>query len=282
MLDWFRKMLREGNDEKKLPVLPNLWESESNALTAERPSCNCLDAQHQELNKRRWRKLTLHDEPQDTSSSAWKRLLELVEEAAADAREEFSPGREMDANDWTTIVTLPPTISKLKSVKHLCLYGSSLIRIPPEIGGMTSLQKFTPYTSYRLHWFPYEITRCKNLVDSSVSTRAIYGNFKYRPPFPKLPQLTSTLVPPRCSVCNGAFSQDGPLQYWISLKVATDVLPLLVHACSEECIARVPAPPGNYVSKPHQGGQEIQQPAVDDFYNSAGSKLTPQSPCECV
>lgn len=39
------------------------------------------------------------------------------------------------------------------------LYGSNLVRIPPEIGAMTSLEEFTPYTSYRLHWVPYEITR---------------------------------------------------------------------------------------------------------------------------
>ena len=24
---------------------------------------------------------------------------------------------------------------------------------------MTSLERFTPYTSHRLHWFPYELTR---------------------------------------------------------------------------------------------------------------------------
>lgn len=34
------------------------------------------------------------------------------------------------------------------------LYRSNLVRIPPEIGAMTSLEEFTPYTSYRLHWFP--------------------------------------------------------------------------------------------------------------------------------
>ena len=64
------------------------------------------------------------------------------------------------------------------------LYGSNLVRIPAEIGAMTSLEEFTPYTSYRLHWFPYELTRCPRLVRSTVSSSALYGNFKYRPPFP--------------------------------------------------------------------------------------------------
>ncbi|MER7694405.1 hypothetical protein [Streptomyces sp. NPDC097610] len=44
------------------------------------------------------------------------------------------------------------------------LYGSDLVRISPEIGTMTSLEEFTPYTSYRLHWFPYKITRRRKLT----------------------------------------------------------------------------------------------------------------------
>jgi hypothetical protein len=31
---------------------------------------------------------------------------------------------------------------------------------------MSSLENFDPYTSYRLHWLPYEITRCPNLRSS--------------------------------------------------------------------------------------------------------------------
>jgi hypothetical protein len=39
-----------------------------------------------------------------------------------------------------------------------------------------------------------------------------------------------------------------------------DVLPLLVHACSSDCIAALPAPPKNYVDHPHHGGSELVQP----------------------
>src|SRR5207248_5153584 len=88
--------------------------------------------------------------------------------------------------DWPQIRTLPTTIAKRKAVKHLSLYGSYLVRLPPEVGEMTSLEKFTPYTWYSLHWFPYELTRCRSLRNSAVSTRALYGNYKYRPPFPRL------------------------------------------------------------------------------------------------
>ena len=84
------------------------------------------------------------------------------------------------------IVTLPPTIAKLKSVKVLYLVGSHLVRIPPEFGELTRLEEFDAYTSYRLHWLPYEITRYRRLKRSRISTLTLYGNYKYRPPFPRL------------------------------------------------------------------------------------------------
>lgn len=220
--------------------------------------CNCFKVK----NSGKWFETKLHTEQQDIECDAWKRLLELVEVAAADEREEFDPRREMEPDDWLQIITLPATISKLKSVKHLMLYGSNLVRIPPEIGEMTNLEKFTPYTSYRLHWFPYEITRCKQLKDSTVSTRTLYGNYKFRPPFPQLPVGATVEAgsPTKCSVCNAPINASNLRQVWISLQVATDVLPLLVNACSKACIENLPRPCENYVQKPHIGGLNIQQP----------------------
>ena len=231
------------SSDEKPPLLPNRWAKEAAANTVPRPLCHCLER------KGRWPELKLHTEEQDTTCSAWARLLELIEQAANDKREEFSPGREMTPEQWTQIVTLPPTIARLKSVKHLILYGSSLVRIPSEIGEMTSLEQFTPYTSYRLHWFPFEITRCANLSRSTVSTRALYGNIKNRPPFPRLPQLHNSFTPKRCSVCDIDFGDSQPMQFWVSLGVATDVLPLLVHACSRECLARIPTPNSTFSSR---------------------------------
>lgn len=49
-------------------------------------------------------------------------------------------------------------------------------------------------------------------------------------------------------------------QAWISLRVATDVLPLLVNACSPECIQTLPSPPEHYVPEPHHGGPDLAQP----------------------
>jgi hypothetical protein len=221
--------------------------------------CKCFQAHYP---GKRIAQVNLHTEQQDTECDAWKRLLDLIEVAVQDGREEFAPRREMEQDDWQQIITLPPTIAKLKSVKHLMLYGSNLVRIPPEIGEMTNLEEFTPYTSYRLHWFPYEITRCEKLKDSTVSTRTLYGNYKFRLPFPQLPVGTGVEVsyPTGCSVCDAPISNSNLHQVWISLPVATDVLPLLVNACSQTCVDQLPRPPENYVQKPHRGGVKIQQP----------------------
>ena len=162
---------------------------------------------------------------------------------------------------WSA-ATLPPEIGALKSVRKLCLYGSSLVRIPPEIGDMSSLEEFDCYTSYRLHWLPFEITRCSNLVDSRISTRALYGNYKHRSPFPDLRRESDFLLsirPDTCSVCGSPLGGTYATR-WISLNIATDVAPLLVYACSGKCVDSLPTPPDNYVSKPHRGGRSIEQP----------------------
>jgi hypothetical protein len=225
-----------------------------------RPTCDCGDAW-----KMPGREVRLHLDTHDTASDAWKRLLDLVDKTAAKQLEEFAPGRSLTPADWHSIVTLPSSIAKLKSVKRLMLYGSSLVRMPPEIGEMSSLEEFVPYTSYRLHWYPYEITRCGKLARSTVSTRALYGNNKHRSPFPDLRDEDNALAldmthPGTCSVCDCPFAGRRAYVRWISLMVATDVLPLLVYACSRECLATLPSPPANYVGKPHRGGRSLEQP----------------------
>lgn len=184
-----------------------------------------------------------------------------------DGSDELNPMSGIGWEKWEQIVTLPKSIGSLKSVKFLSLYGSHLVRIPPEICDMNNLEEFDPYTSRCLHWFPYEITRCKHLKRSRVSTRCLYGNYKYRPPFPRLPQNLGALAPATCSVCGGSFSQKGIHQAWISLRVATDVLPLLVHACSEKCMQSLPQPAFGYVQQPHFGGLDLKQPP--DFFGLA-------------
>jgi uncharacterized protein (TIGR02996 family) len=237
-------------------------------------TCKCFEAQYGD---RRWSEVELHTDAQDTECDAWKRLLDLIEEAAADGREDLEPRLALGPDGLRQIRTLPPTVAKLKAVKRLWLYGSHLVRLPPEVGGMESLEQFDPYTSYLLHWFPYEITRCKKLRDSRVSTRALYGNFKYRPPFPRLrPRVVyaNGRVEPEglslkrwptewarpCSVCERPFANRRLHRVWVSLVVATDVLPLLVNACSEECLRKLPTPAEGYVQRPHTGGLELEQP----------------------
>jgi hypothetical protein len=265
---------RRGQFSKWLAVV----EPERAHLYSDPPDtsfCDCFKAGYK---NRRWPQPRFHLEPQDTECQAWRRLLDQVEEAAADGRAEFAPLRNLDPNERVQIVTLPPTIAKLKAVRHLDLYRSYLVRLPPEIGEMTALEEFTPYTSYRLHWFPYEITRCPNLRSSTVSTRALYGNYKYRPPFPLLGPGSDTCgrrvprgagaremaeVKRPCSVCGKPFTDRQRHRVWISLAVATDVLPLLVNACSQECIEQLPTPSERYVQGPHRGGVGLQQPSAE-------------------
>lgn len=199
-----------------------------------------------------------HRDIQDVESPGWLRLLELVDIAAADGRTEFAPGRDMTRSEWADVVTLPPSIASLTKVETLVVYGSHLSRLPLELAQMTSLTKFVPYTSYRLHWFPYELTRLPHLTASTVSTRAIFGNFKNRAPFPAL-----TATPPAsraCSVCQNAFTDIGEHRVWISKSVATDVLPLLVNACSVACVEALGEGAANHVAEPHRGGSELSQP----------------------
>ena len=280
--DWARRCFRCGAPihaiVRSSPPIPITETGDPATLERliERLYCECLEKHDQAP-------ITVtifHAELQDEQADGWKQLLDLVDTAAADGREEFAPFREMTMEARSQVITLPPTIAKLKRVRSLTLYGSYLVRLPPEIGEMESLEEFTPYRSMRLHWFPYEIIRCARLVRSSVSTRALYGNYKHRPPFPQLERpMKSTagldlehVTPLRygassiraCSVCRAPLAQTGWHQVWISLKVGTDVLPLLVNACSVACVGQLPATPPGYVSGPHAGGQSVDQPPTDN------------------
>ncbi|MFE2558075.1 leucine-rich repeat domain-containing protein [Streptomyces sp. NPDC059352] len=265
-------------DEGEQQLFVNRWGDTSGPEPAGREpyreTCRCFDQRKPHPRAR----IGFHTELQDTSAPGWQHLLELIDEAAADGREEFRPLVELSPQERRQVITLPPAIGKLTAVKHLVLYGSNLVRLPPEIGAMSSLEEFTPYTSYRLHWFPYEITRCPRLVRSTVSTRSLFGNYKLRAPFPRLaPALSSvagldttgldarrwgTTAVSSCSVCDQPIEQGGLHPVWISLRVATDVLPLLVNACSPQCVAALPQAPEDYVQSAHTGGR-VSQPAAD-------------------
>lgn len=203
---------------------------------------------------------------QDRNSVAWKKLCDYVDKVALENREEFSPAEELGEELFSQIHTLPESIAKLKNVKKVSLYGSKLKRIPPEIGEMDSLEFFDPYTSYDLHWLPYEITKCKNLKNSRVSTRALYGNYKNRKGFPRLNhnpvRYSGDTV--NCSVCGKTMTYEQTNQLWISLNVGTDVLPLLTNLCSKECESELPTPPKDYVQFAHKGGANLEQPLDED------------------
>ncbi|GAB5474851.1 MAG: hypothetical protein Mars2KO_29500 [Maribacter sp.] len=203
---------------------------------------------------------------QDRNSVAWKKLCEYVNEVAENGSDEFVPREALGNELFAQIFTLPESIRKLKKVKKIGLYGSNLKRIPPEIGQMESLEYFDPYTSYDLHWFPFEISKCKKLKDSRISTRALYGNYKTRMGFPRLDHNPVRYFEDnmKCSVCEKELTNQTTNQMWITEQVGTDTIPMLVNLCSKECEQSLPKPPENYVQFPHKGGADLVQPPDED------------------
>lgn len=226
--------------------------------------------------KNEYTHINIENEVQDKSSEAWEKLCAYVDMVAERGDTKFSPAKYLGREFYQQIHTLPASIQKLKQVKEMYLYGSQLKRIPPEIGAMESLEIFEPYTSYQLHWFPYEITRCKNLKNSTVSTRALYGNYKFRSPFPDLNvypvKYEGNVL--KCSVCQREINQEDTNQLWITLRVATDVLPLLVNSCSDDCERQLPTPPKAYVQYPHKGGPNLIQPSDEEWREAYEIKYT--------
>ncbi|MHA6769273.1 hypothetical protein [Sphingobium ummariense] len=205
----------------------------------------------------------LHAEPQDTSAPGWLALLTLIDESRNTSV--IEPSATIPAEQWSDVITLPTEVQFLTTVSQLRLYGSLLRRLPPEIGRLSALCNLDIYTSYSLHWLPYEVTRCARLRDTRMSTRALYGNIKTRLPFPRLSGPLNVLQPQTCSVCDKPFGERGATPYWTTQRIGTDVTPLLAHSCSSECTARIPDAPEGYYARPHKGGGGVGMP-VSDLY----------------
>ncbi|MFK7769313.1 MAG: TIGR02996 domain-containing protein [Mariniblastus sp.] len=214
-----------------------------------------------------------HCEAQDTECDEWKRFCEVIDKLA-DVDGEAGPLSEIDWGTRNQIVTLPSSIKNMKSIRRLNVYGSGFSRIPPEIGELCSMRQFDPYTSYSLHWLPFELNKCQSLVGSTVSTRALYGNYKNRMEFPDLRRCQSIVEKSKtyshflagfnseriCSVCESLFEDYAEHKVWISLLKGGDVWPFLVNACSAECLANLPKPAEGYVETWHRGGSGLKQP----------------------
>jgi len=203
----------------------------------------------------------LHVDRQDISVPGWPRTLDLVRRCAAERAEIFEPAASLPWEEWMGVVTLPALIADLTAVRQMRLYGSHLRRLPPEIGRMAALENLDIYTSYSLHWLPYEVLRCRRLDKSRMSTRALYGNRKTRLPFPRLTNAVNVLTPPTCSICDRALGDATPDRLWVTLPVGTDIVPLLVHSCSRSCTQSLPTPPERYFERPHKGGGGVGMPA---------------------
>ncbi len=208
----------------------------------------------------------LHVEPQNERAAGWGQIVQVIAEAARTGEAVLEPSARIAWEAWIEVLTLPPQIGSLTEVKEFRLYGSHLQRLPVEIGRMSSLQNLDLYTSYSLHWLPYEITRCRNLTASRMSTRAFYGNRKNLLPFPPLSRPIELPVPATCSVCDRPFGESSPRRFWTTQPVGTDIVPLLVHSCSASCIDSVPSAPSGFFARPHEGGNGVGLPVPLDGF----------------
>lgn len=81
-------------------------------------TCDCdrvLERRHDQV------ELGFHDDAQDRDGEAWHLLLALIDTAAADGRETFTPGADMPRELWLRLVTLPREIARLTQVRTLNL-----------------------------------------------------------------------------------------------------------------------------------------------------------------
>ncbi|MGW8884561.1 hypothetical protein [Streptomyces sp. NPDC055749] len=110
-------------DEGEPRLFVNRWGDASNTAPGGRDShrevCTCFDQAKSHPRAR----VGFHSERQDTSAAGWQRLLELIDEAADDGREEFRPLVALSAQERRQVITLPTSIAKLTAVKRFVLYG---------------------------------------------------------------------------------------------------------------------------------------------------------------
>lgn len=159
---------------------------------------------------------------------------------------------------------LPSGVWKLRNLRKLTCYRSAITHVSPQIGNLRKLNEFVPYTSYNLHWLPYEV-HDTSLPKAHISRRAMYGYSNSLPlprlaPFPtgakSLQEMAARVVVSnsldeskltavvvdyinsanRCSYCHEPYWETS-YQCWSIW--SCDRVPLLALVCSRQCVARL-------------------------------------------
>ncbi|GAA3033707.1 hypothetical protein GCM10020229_51430 [Kitasatospora albolonga] len=135
---------------------------------------------------------------------------------------------------------------------------------------MNRAEEFTPYTSGRLHWFPYEITRCTRLGaqhgEHACTVRQTTSSVRRSPGCGRSGLRRSGLTdldPKRwgrrpstaAAVCDRPIAGGGLHQVWLTLQVATDALPLLVTPARRLCASRHAAGRRGIRTRPRGGAR---------------------------
>ena len=258
MLNWFKKIFSNNPEVVNETELFSIDEATQAAFgrITKRDHCSCII---NETKAGRPQVPTLHVNVIEETDE-WEKTKKYIAKIHNENRSTFEPSTFMPWEEWMQMFTLPSDIQILSHVTNIRLYGSHLQRLPPEIGHLNKLQNLDIYTSYSLHWLPYEVTRCRNLRESRMSTRALYGNRNTRLPFPRLRGFQKELSPSTCSVCDLPFGNRIPHRWWTTQRVGTDYVPLLVHSCSSACTESIPDSPKGFFQRPHKGGGGVGMP----------------------
>jgi len=165
--------------------------------------------------------------------------------------------------------TFPSFVWKMRSLLRLECYSTLIEAVSPDIGKLTRLSYFSVYTSYGIHFLPYEITRtcCEK---THISIRSLYGG-RRRLALPRLPAFPADMAPLfelalrrvalartlqidslpaelkeklkhliECSVCSEPFSADRIFAVWAVFSI--DFVPLLARCCSRTCVDAISLP----------------------------------------
>ncbi|MBX2800213.1 MAG: TIGR02996 domain-containing protein [Myxococcales bacterium] len=210
----------------------------------------------------------LRREIQDTVDRPWVVLGQAIDEARRNGAEFVAPFRNVNRRQRHQVVTLPPSVGQLVSLKRMRLYDSPLVRLPAEIGTCAELQTLDLLQSVRLSWFPHELTRCQLLQDFRVNNRVLFGNPmtclafpRLDPPDPERMVVARTLWGPalrRCATCDTEYDDRGLHRYWITARVATETVPLLANLCSAACVELLREETPGATTDPHRGGDTIR------------------------
>ena len=180
----------------------------------------------------------------------------------------FSPGAGDSPEGWPDR-SVPSTIAGTHNHPRVrAAEVSGLIAIPLRLADQAALP-FSPVHLEAAPLTPSPIAKCLELTDSGVTPATCTATTRPHALSRLAAEAPDRLDPATVQLYDGPFPSSRPIQRWISLWVATDVVPLLVHSCSDRCIDALPQPPGvNPADSSIRSGTSITRTRVAAIFHS--------------